>query len=77
MRAGLRHVCTSTHSISQGPVRKIESTSDIYTQGDSMKGTGCTGDRELNSWVGDSEVTLRLKEQREEAVMGAAILRAF
>lgn len=33
-----------------------DSTADIFMQGDSLKGTGSTG---------DSEVTLRLKAQRE------------
>lgn len=42
-----------------------------------MKGTGYTGDGELRSWTGDSEVTLRLKGQRAEAIVGAAVLRAF
>lgn len=42
-----------------------------------MKGTGHTCDDELRSWTGDCEVVLRLKGQREKAIMGAAILRGL
>ena len=46
-------------------------------QGSWVKGMSRPGDGEPQSYAGDSEVTLRLKGQREEAVMPEAFWRGL
>lgn len=49
----------------------------FFMQGSWVKGMSRPGDGEPQSYAGDSEVTLRLKGQREEAVMPEAFWRGL